>query len=71
MKLLIIGFVAVLTILCAGPVPTAHARAPQINAGYCPQGTEPRPGVGAIRGKVADPSKDCVPTKTASAKTKK
>ena len=70
MKMFILGFVAVLTILCVGPAPTAHAAAPSANAGYCPQGTEPRPGVGAIRGKVADPSKDCVPTKTAS-KTKK
>ena len=69
MKMLIIGFVAVLTMLCAAPVPVAHA-APGMNAGYCPEGTQPRPGTGAIRGKVTDVTKDCVPTKDTS-KTKK
>jgi len=56
--------------LFAAPATTAHA-APGMNAGYCPEGTQPRQGTGAIRGKVSDVTKDCVPTKTTSEKTKK
>jgi hypothetical protein len=60
MKMFILGFFAVSAVLCAASAPTAHAAANQ-NAGYCPQGTHPRPGTGLIRGKVPNVTTDCVP----------
>jgi len=66
MKRKIFGIFAVFAMLCAAPVPAAHAVLKNLNAnsGYCPQGTHPRPGaVGAIRDKVADVSKDCISDK--------
>ena len=74
MKSGVVKILACVAMLCTAPVPAAHAVQKNINAngGYCPQGTHPRPGAsGAVRDKVADVSKDCIPDQGGKSKEKK